>query len=1138
MSRNSNKRNSSNRGSTGSDIARSTLKVFLSNGDSRSVKCGEATDVKGIVHLVIGSLGADPITTGDYYGIKLEHVNTNESFWLNSKVTMGEVRSKHEALYPADEWKYQLRVRYFPKDLKELYTRDKVTFFYLYDQVKNDYLQHNSEKADEDTAFRLGVLEMRRYFKDMPQIALDKKSNFEYIEKEVGLTKFIPKDVLENMKSKVLRKTIHGYFKQYAALSEVECCYTFFEILSKLHRFDLESFRCSLGTGWTIVVDVVIGPQDGICYRAERGSLITHMADFHQVTSISITRIPLITSPVQTDKQKAIVSLKVLGAAEPLVFTTFSVAKAEEMADLIDGYFMLFSGKKQSLVFKKLDIERSLPSIPSPASPQSERQNSPPIFSPTLKQNTSTLGSISFIERKNSVGSSPVQKKNGEFDDYAEIVDEEPDYAHPMAAKDYEIPKNRLRLETIIGQGQFGDVHRGTYNSLDDPNLQVAIKSCKNPESREKFLEEAYTMKQFDHPHIIKLIGVCMDEEFYIVMELAAYGEMRSYLQKNRHSINLETLLSYIFQLSTAMSYLESKNFVHRDIAARNVLVCTPKCVKLADFGLSRWVDEQAYYKASKGKLPIKWMAPESINFRRFTIASDIWMFGVCMWEILMYGIKPFQGVKNNEVIGKIENGERLPLPPNCPPALYHLMTECWSYEPSKRPTFQDLKTRLSVIVQEERFQQDEKVRRETRRIQALSMGAISDAAAPPKPSRPGVQPSFVHIPGISAQSSAAPTFDSSRGLTSPRGAVQSPQYPGDPMSPFSPKSPTSPNSPSRTLPRNFKSYHEASGINALMEQPSRYSMGGSHTLPKNYKSPVTSPLGSPTKTRDPLIDLPSEVELKRREEEERAQIELEERERFHARLRQQRLESEADSKWLQQEELNIQLPFSPPPVQQSPKTPRTPKTPTTPKTPKTPTLLSPEDNVSIAVESYNPRGSGSFIEQRQPPAAKEYHSTALEPPSHQAATIADTSLATEREDDPKEDRSSDSVFVNTTHVVQSVIGLNNGLPFARSEDYPAFVKTIGLSLRDLLARVDDEIHQLDPSSHKEVEMAHKVLSSDMAELINAMKMAQKYSTTTLDQEYRRGMLSAAHVLAVDAKHLFDVVDAARKQSSKMSSTV
>lgn len=1122
MSRYSNKKNTANgpnRSSTGSDIARSTLKVFLSNGDSRSVKCGEATDIKGIVHLVIGSLGADPITTGDYYGIKLEHVNTNECFWLNSKITIGEVRGKHEALYPADEWKYQLRVRYFPKDLKELYTRDKVTFFYLYDQVKNDYLEHTSEKADEDTAFRLGVLEMRRYFKDMPQIALDKKSNFEYIEKEVGLTKFIPKAVLENMKSKVLRKTIHGYFKQYASLSEVECCYTFFEILSKLHRFDQESFRCSLGTGWTIAVDVVIGPQDGISYRAELGSVITHMAHFHQVTSISITRIPLISAPMQTDKQKAVVSLKVLGAAEPLVFTTFSIAKAEEMADLIDGYYMLFSGKKQSLVFKKLDIDRSLPSIPTPSSPSTERQNSPPMFSPTRKISTPTLGNTGLEKRSNSV-SSPVQRKNGEFDDYAEIVDDDPDYAHPMAAKDYDIPRSRLKLEMIIGQGQFGDVHRGIYTSPDDPNMPVAIKSCKNAESREKFLEEAYTMKQFDHPHIIKLIGVCMDDEFYIVMELAAYGEMRSYLQKNRQSINLETLLSYVFQLSTAMSYLESKNFVHRDIAARNVLVCTPKCVKLADFGLSRWVDDQAYYKASKGKLPIKWMAPESINFRRFTMASDIWMFGVCMWEILMYGIKPFQGVKNNEVIGKIENGERLPLPPNCPPSLYRIMFECWSYEPSKRPTFQDLKTRLSVVVQEERFQQDEKVRRETRRIQALSMGSFTDA--PPKPLRPGIQPTFVHIPTSAAQSSAASTFDSSREVTRPRGGSVAAQYPGSPGSPRSPQSPQSQTSPSRTLPRNFKSFHEASGLHTLVDQSYRHSMaGGSHTLPRNYKSPPVSPLGSPPNTREPVIDLPSDAELMRLEEEGRAQMEVKERERFRERLRRQRLESEADSKWLQEEEQNIELPFSPPPVQL--------------QSPKSPQQLSPEDGLSAAVESYNPRGSASFVEQRPP--AKEYHSTPIEPPSHQAATIADVSVAPRTEDDPSEDRSTDSVFINTTKVVQSVIGLNNGLPFARQEDYPAFVKKIGFSLRDLLAHVDEEIYKLDPSSHKEIEMAHKVLSSDMAELINSMKMAQKYSTTTLDQEYRRGMLSAAHVLAVDAKHLFDVVDAARKQAAKSSSS-
>lgn len=136
-------------------------------------------------------------------------------------------------------------------------------------------------------------------------------------------------------------------------------------------------------------------------------------------------------------------------------------------------------------------------------------------------------------------------------------------------------------------------------------------------------------MQQFDHQHIIKLIGVCTESPIWIVMELAKFGELRAYLQNNKHRLDLASLLLYAFQLSTALSYLESKKFVHRDIAARNVLVSSHTCVKLADFGLSRWMgEEQSYYKASKGKLPIKWMSPESINFRRFTTASDVWMFG------------------------------------------------------------------------------------------------------------------------------------------------------------------------------------------------------------------------------------------------------------------------------------------------------------------------------------------------------------------------------------------------------------------------------------------------------------------------------------------------------------------------------
>lgn len=153
----------------------------------------------------------------------------------------------------------------------------------------------------------------------------------------------------------------------------------------------------------------------------------------------------------------------------------------------------------------------------------------------------------------------------------------------------------------------------------------------------------------------------------------------------------------YIYCLVSVYILTNDTDFP-RDIAARNVLVSSHHCVKLADFGLSRWVQDQSYYKASKGKLPIKWMSPESINFRRFTAASDVWMFGVCMWEILMMGVKPFQGIKNNDVIGKIENGERLALPAKCPPRLYSLMSQCWSFEPSKRPTFRDVKEVLKYV--------------------------------------------------------------------------------------------------------------------------------------------------------------------------------------------------------------------------------------------------------------------------------------------------------------------------------------------------------------------------------------------------------------------------------------------------------
>ncbi|XP_020291296.1 focal adhesion kinase 1 isoform X2 [Pseudomyrmex gracilis] len=678
---------------------KATLKVHLPNGGFNVVKFGDAIDVKGIISLVTSRLAVGTRHYRNLYAMRLHHPGSGESYWLHQDTTMYQVQEKYERKHPHCEWRYELRVRYLPQNLNDLYEKDKVTFYYYYDQVRNDYLQANHSALDQEVAVQLCCLEIRYFFKDMPQIALDKKSNLEYLEREVGLHKFLPRSVLNGMKPKALRKLIQQHFKKVAALTELECMFKFFDLLRAYYRFDQERFICALGSSWSIPVELVIGPDLGISYMAHRvGTVPTRMAEFSQIQSIQT-----LVSDCK-EHAKACIKLRVAGAAETLSITCSSLDQAESLADLIDGYCRLVTGSNTSLWNRK------------DAQPPKYRQDG--AGSPERgEKNAGKTGTILS-------------------EDYAEIVDEEGDYSTP-ATRDYEIVRNQVELGEIIGEGQFGNVHKGSYKGRDGQTIAVAVKTCKvdaDLATAEKFLEEAYIMQQFEHPHIIRLIGVCSEAPIWLVMELARLGEMRAYLQSNKHRLDLATLLLYTFQLSTALSYLESKKFVHRDIAARNVLVSSHTCVKLADFGLSRWVEDQSYYTASKCKLPIKWMAPESINFRRFTTSSDVWMFGVCMWEILMLGVKPFQGVKNNEVIRKLENGERLALPNHCPPRLYSLMSLCWSYEPSKRPTFKEIRETLHEILLEEKHQQQETMRRENRRVQAMSWG--TDDVPPPKPSR------------------------------------------------------------------------------------------------------------------------------------------------------------------------------------------------------------------------------------------------------------------------------------------------------------------------------------------------------------------------------------------------------------------
>ncbi|XP_053785987.1 focal adhesion kinase 1 isoform X2 [Desmodus rotundus] len=1035
--------NSSTKTHLGTGVERSpgamerVLKVFHyfeSNSEPTTwasiIRHGDATDVRGIIQKIVDSHKVKHVAC---YGFRLSHLRSEEVHWLHLDMGVSSVREKYELAHPPEEWKYELRIRYLPKGFLNQFTEDKPTLNFFYQQVKSDYMSEIADQVDQDVALKLGCLEIRRSYWEMRGNALEKKSNYEVLEKDVGLKRFFPRSLLDSVKAKTLRKLIQQTFRQFANLNREESILKFFEILSPVYRFDKECFKCALGSSWVISVELAIGPEEGISYLTDKGCSPTHLADFNQVQTIQY-------SNSEDKDRKGMLQLKIAGAPEPLTVTAPSLTIAENMADLIDGYCRLVNGASQSFIIRpQKEGERALPSIPKLAN--SEKQG----------------------VRTHAVSVS-------ETDDYAEIVDEDEAYTMPSKsygideARDYEIQRERIELGRCIGEGQFGDVHQGVYVGPENPALAVAIKTCKNCTSdsvREKFLQEALTMRQFDHPHIVKLIGVITENPVWIIMELCTLGELRSFLQVRKYSLDLASLILYAYQLSTALAYLESKRFVHRDIAARNVLVSSNDCVKLGDFGLSRYMEDSTYYKASKGKLPIKWMAPESINFRRFTSASDVWMFGVCMWEILMHGVKPFQGVKNNDVIGRIENGERLPMPPNCPPTLYSLMTKCWAYDPSRRPRFTELKAQLSTVLAEEKLQHEERLRMESRRQVAVSWDSGGSDEAPPKPSRPGYP---------SPRSSEG--FYPSPQHTAQTNHYQVSGYPG-----------------SHGVPPMAGSMYP--GQASLLDQTDSWNH-------RPQETPMWQPGVEDSAVRD-LRGIGQALPAHLMEE----------------RLIRQQQEMEEDQRWLEKEERflkpdvrlsrgsmdredgSLQGPAGNQHIYQPVGKPDPAAPPKKPPRPGAPGHLGSLASLSSPGDSYN---EGIKLQPQE-----------ISPPP--TANL---------------DRSNDRVYENVTGLVKAVIEMSSKIQPAPPEEYVPMVKDVGLALRTLLATVDDTIPGLPASTHREIEMAQKLLNSDLGELISKMKLAQQYVLTSLQQEYKKQMLTAAHALAVDAKNLLDVIDQAR----------
>ncbi|CAL8092533.1 unnamed protein product [Calicophoron daubneyi] len=259
-------------------------------------------------------------------------------------------------------------------------------------------------------------------------------------------------------------------------------------------------------------------------------------------------------------------------------------------------------------------------------------------------------------------------------------------------------------LKERLGGGNFGHVVKGIYVTPTGQEVPVAVKTLKPTQivtaGERGILAEARTMAKLRHRHIVRLIGVCKEEQFMLVLELAPLGPINKYLRK-RPDVPVQVLTELMHQVALGMAYLESCKFVHRDLAARNVLLVTRHFAKISDFGMSKALKfgSDYYRAATAGKWPLKWYAPECIYYFRFDSKSDVWSYGITLWEVYSYGERPYKDMKGAQILAMLDQGLRLSKPSRCPDSVYGLMQQCWNFEGVRRPTFAELVLTMSRIL-------------------------------------------------------------------------------------------------------------------------------------------------------------------------------------------------------------------------------------------------------------------------------------------------------------------------------------------------------------------------------------------------------------------------------------------------------
>jgi len=311
------------------------------------------------------------------------------------------------------------------------------------------------------------------------------------------------------------------------------------------------------------------------------------------------------------------------------------------------------------------------------------------------------------------------------FDTLSNTYEPEPVNTKESYSDPWEFPRHHLKIYGILGEGCFGQVWKCEALNIDGKKgtTTVAVKTLKESASEKEkkdLISELNVMKMLDpHPNVVRLLGCCTGgtekEPIFVIMEYVAKGKLQEFLRKSRaehyygnlhgssQKLTSRDLTSFCYHVAKGMEYLSSKKVIHRDLAARNVLVTEQNICKVADFGFSRDVMiNNIYERKSEGRLPIRWMAPESLYDNIYTTKTDVWSYGVLMWEIATLGSTPYPGMSGSEVMKKVKEGHRLEKPEHCDREIFNMMFYCWDKDPAERPSFTQLVKDLEALLTKE----------------------------------------------------------------------------------------------------------------------------------------------------------------------------------------------------------------------------------------------------------------------------------------------------------------------------------------------------------------------------------------------------------------------------------------------------